>query len=363
MAVLSATAGLADVLGFLVDRRTDGLPVGDLRFADVGLDTELAAHALDQDVEVQFAHAGDDGLAGFLVGLHGERRILLGELAERGGHLLLVGNGSRLDRHRNHRIGKVHALEGDQVAAIAERIAGRGVLEADGRRDVAGADFLDLVAAVRVQLDHPAHALAPVAGGVVDLVTGTQHAGIDPEERQRTHERVGGDLERQRREGFVVVGFPFGASLAIREHAFDGFHLGRCWQIVDDRVEHGLNALVLERGTAQCRYDFICQRARPDAVADFVLGQFAVVEVLLHQLLVGLGRRLDEFLSPVLGFLHEVVGDVFHRVRKALVVLVPVDGFHQYQVDDALEFLLGSDGKLHDHRGGPQAFADLLHDA
>ena len=38
--------------------------VGDLRLADVGLDLELALHAVDEDVEVELAHAADDGLAG-----------------------------------------------------------------------------------------------------------------------------------------------------------------------------------------------------------------------------------------------------------------------------------------------------------
>ena len=47
--------------------RCDGLPVGDLRLADVGLDLELATHAVDEDVEVELAHAADDGLAGLLV--------------------------------------------------------------------------------------------------------------------------------------------------------------------------------------------------------------------------------------------------------------------------------------------------------
>src|SRR6478735_6385257 len=41
----------------LLDRLADGLAVGDLRLADVGLDVELAAHAVDQDVEVELAHA------------------------------------------------------------------------------------------------------------------------------------------------------------------------------------------------------------------------------------------------------------------------------------------------------------------
>src|SRR5690606_5412459 len=46
----------------LVHRATDRLAVGDLRLAYVGLDLELTPHAVDEDVEVQLTHAGDDRL-------------------------------------------------------------------------------------------------------------------------------------------------------------------------------------------------------------------------------------------------------------------------------------------------------------
>ncbi len=51
----------------LLHRAPDGLPVGHLRLTDVGLDVELAAHPVDQDVQVQLAHPADHGLAGLLV--------------------------------------------------------------------------------------------------------------------------------------------------------------------------------------------------------------------------------------------------------------------------------------------------------
>ena len=205
VAVLAASAGLPDVLRLLIDALADGLAVGDLRLADVGFDAELAAHAFDEDVQVQLAHAGDDGLAGFFVGGDGERRILLRQLAEGGGHLLLVGDGLRLHGDGDHRIGEVHPLQGDAVVRVADGVAGGGVLQADGGGDVAGAHFLDFVAAVGVHLHHAPDALAPFAGGVVDLIAGVQHAGIDAEEGQRADVGIGGDLEGERGEGLVVV--------------------------------------------------------------------------------------------------------------------------------------------------------------
>ena len=49
-------------------RRGERFLVGDLRLADARLDAELALQAVDDDLEVQLAHAGDDDLAGLLVG-------------------------------------------------------------------------------------------------------------------------------------------------------------------------------------------------------------------------------------------------------------------------------------------------------
>ena len=88
MAVLAATTGLANELALggedLVART---LAVGNLRLADVCLHLELAHQAVDDDLQVQLAHAGDDGLAGLMVGGHAEGRVLLGQLLQGDLHL------------------------------------------------------------------------------------------------------------------------------------------------------------------------------------------------------------------------------------------------------------------------------------
>ena len=103
----------------------DRLAVGDLRLADVGADLELAHQAVDDDLEVQLAHAGDDRLAGLLVGADPEGRILLRQLAAAPvasfswsalvlGSMAteMTGSGKSID---SSRIG---------VLGIAERVAG-----------------------------------------------------------------------------------------------------------------------------------------------------------------------------------------------------------------------------------------------
>src|SRR5699024_3480377 len=102
---LTGTTGLLLVgVVVLVDGALERLAVRDLGLAHVGLDLELALHAVHQHVEVQLAHAADDGLPGLVVQPDGEGRVLLGELLDGGAQLLLVGLGLGLDGDVDDRV-------------------------------------------------------------------------------------------------------------------------------------------------------------------------------------------------------------------------------------------------------------------
>src|SRR5512142_1178660 len=62
VAVLALAAGLPDPASLRFQGLGDRLAVRDLRTADVRGDLELTQHAVDDDLEVQLAHAGDDRL-------------------------------------------------------------------------------------------------------------------------------------------------------------------------------------------------------------------------------------------------------------------------------------------------------------
>ena len=78
-AVLPRTAGLLLVGVVELDSLADGLAESHLRLSGLYLGLVLALHALDVDLQVQFAHAGDDGLTRLLVDARAERRVLLAE--------------------------------------------------------------------------------------------------------------------------------------------------------------------------------------------------------------------------------------------------------------------------------------------
>src|SRR4051812_17298741 len=48
----------------------DGFAISDLWLTDIGLDLILAHHAIDDDLEVQLAHAADDGLSAVGIGMN-----------------------------------------------------------------------------------------------------------------------------------------------------------------------------------------------------------------------------------------------------------------------------------------------------
>src|SRR6185436_3643861 len=68
VAVLAAAAGLLGVFHLAVRRTRQRFLISDLRLADGRLDVELALQAVDDDLEVELAHAADDRLPGLNVG-------------------------------------------------------------------------------------------------------------------------------------------------------------------------------------------------------------------------------------------------------------------------------------------------------
>ena len=125
----------------------------------------------------RLAHAGDDGLAGLMVGGHAEGRVLLGQLLQGDLHLGLVGLGLRLDGDVDNRVGELHGLQDDRSIVIGQGVTGGGVLQADDGDDVASGAGIDVDALVGVHLQQTADALLLVLRGVGHVGTGFKGTG------------------------------------------------------------------------------------------------------------------------------------------------------------------------------------------
>lgn len=160
MTVLTTTTRLFDMLRVSLAGLGDGLTVGDLRLAHVGVDAELAGKTVDDDFQMEFAHAGDQGLVGLVVALHAEGRVFLGKLGERGGKGVSVSLGLGLDGNLDDRLRNIQRFEHHRALFIADGVTGRSQLEANKGHDITSTRPLDFFTLVGVHLQQATDTLA-----------------------------------------------------------------------------------------------------------------------------------------------------------------------------------------------------------
>ena len=100
---------------------------------------------------MQLAHTGNDGLAGFFVSAHTERRIFLRELAQRNTHSFLVSLGLWLNGNRNHRLREIHLFK-IMLIHDTQRVARRDIFQTDSCRNITGTYFFNFFTLIRVHL-------------------------------------------------------------------------------------------------------------------------------------------------------------------------------------------------------------------
>lgn len=228
---------------------------------------------------------------------------------------------------------------------------------------MAGGGPFDRVLLVGVHLEQLAQPLLLALGRVDHLGTGFHDTGVHADVGQLAEERVHRDLERQRREGLVDRRLAADDLVFLAGHVtLHGLDVQRRRQVVDDRVEHGLHALVLERAAAQHRVQLAVDRQLADRALDLVDRELLATEVLLQQCLVALGDGLEQLGAVLLGLVGEVRGDVLDLVLLTEGGLAaPHLGLHLDQVDDADEVVLGTDRQLDHQRLGTEALLDGAH--
>ena len=330
---------------------TSGLAVGNLGLTNVSVNLELAEQTVDDDLEVQLAHAGDDGLAGLVVGGHLEGRVLLGELGQSQGHLVLLGLGLGLDGNVDNGLSELDLLEDDLLALGAQGVTGGGVLEADASNDVAGGSVVTVDTLGGVHLEDAAEALALTVGSVDHVGAGLGAAGVNADIGELTDERVGHDLEDQAGEGLVEGRMTLNLLAGVRIGTGDGLDVERAGQVVDDSVEQLLNALVLVGGTHEDEVELVGQNALAQSSLELLDGEVLLHENLLHELVVKAGSSVEELLALGGSDVGKLSRDLVHRlgVGHALLVGLEVPCSHGDQVDDAPEVVLGAHRDLSGH--------------
>ena len=120
----------------IFDRLRNRFAVGNLRLTHLNVDVMRATQNVDLDVEVQFAHALDQGFARVFVGCDMERRIFLHHLVQSDPHFLVAGLVFRRNSDRDYRVRENHRLERCRMVGIGKCVTRARIFHAEQGNDV-----------------------------------------------------------------------------------------------------------------------------------------------------------------------------------------------------------------------------------
>ena len=280
---LTATTSLLLVQLTVFDRTSDGLFVFHLRRTLVALYLEFALHAIHKDLQVQFAHSADHGLASILVGVNFECWILLGQFAQSSSHLIQVRLGLWFNGNSNYRLWEAHALQNDRVRLRTKCISGSDIFETNGCSNISCFNTLHRILLVGVHLENTTDAFFLITPRIQYITSSIQVSAIGAEECQTTYEGVSCDLECQCRERLIRIRVTLDLCIRARVNADHGLNVHRAWQISHDRIKHGLYPFILESATTKDRRNAHVNSADADRIHDLSLSKAIwIIEILLH---------------------------------------------------------------------------------
>ena len=360
---LPGTAGLFLVLRIEFDRLRRRFAVVDFRRGRFDFDLIFAANTFDVNVEVEFAHPGDEGFAAFRVGFDRQGRVFLTEAIEGLAEFVRVAGFASLNRDLDNRFRNENRFERAVVRRFAVRFAGR-TFDTDDRDDVAGAGGVEFDPLFGVHAEDAADAFF-MAGALVDVGFAllerpfvNAHKGerpvrvFDRFERHRDQRTV---VRRSENEFFFFAGFFIDAERG-------AFAVERRRKVTGNRVEQELNALVAVRGPHEDRGELARLRRVFDDFVNQLERNFAFFEERFHHLVAVHRERFEHILARFFVFVDEFRRNIFFANFFALRAVEVISATGD-QVDDAFEVLLGADRDLHHHRFAVELFVQLLNDA
>ena len=148
---LTGATGLLFVLVVEFHFLGRGLAIADLRRADFHWNAVFATNPFDVNLQVQFAHAGNQEFPGFLVCTDTESRIFLSESGECLAETVAIRSALWIHSDLNYRCGNKHAFQRAVLLRRSVRIAA-GRIDSHDRHDIASAGLVDFFTLIRV---HP----------------------------------------------------------------------------------------------------------------------------------------------------------------------------------------------------------------
>ncbi len=241
----------------------------------------------------------------------------------------------------------------DGLLPSAERVARLGHVQLGDSPDLARLELADGLLLLAVEQQQLADALVLVAGRVPDVGLRLERARQHAQVGQASHERVGRGLEHadQQRPGLVGRQLDRGPRLVggLRRRL-----VGGGGEVADDGVEQAAELDALGRRADQHRGEDAVLHPLAQAQLELVVLDVLALEVLGHDVVIGLGRGLEQLVPAPRDLVGELVGDG----DLDLVVAVPAVRLSMDEVHVAAEPFGCPDGQLDGRdlvaEGGPQ---------
>ena len=200
-----------------------------------------------------------------------------------------------------------------------------------------------LLALVGVHLQQPPETLTLAGTRIQHGHALRSHAGIDAEVIEFTDERVGHDLEDQRREGLQVADVTGQRRAGRRIGSVDVPDIDRARQEIDHNVKQRLNAFILERGAAGNRHDPRRTGRATNPGTQLFERRLLLGQEKLHDLVVHFRDAFDHMVVGLVAALEHLAGELFGRHLDAVARFVEVNRLPFKHVDHTLEVRLFAD--------------------
>ncbi|CAB4807268.1 unannotated protein [freshwater metagenome] len=159
LGVLTCSTSLLLVqVGVAVNDLGDGFTVGNLGLTHCCFYSELSHHAVNEDLEVQLAHARNQGLTSFFIGLNPEGGVFFRERIQSLRHFVLISLGLGLYSNLDNGVRELKGFEYNHVVRITQRVTSACVFQADSGNDVSGVDRILLDLLIGMHFEHSPNA-------------------------------------------------------------------------------------------------------------------------------------------------------------------------------------------------------------
>ena len=307
-------------------------------------------HAVEQHRHLRLADRADHGLARVLVARDRDRGVGLAALLEKREQLVLRAALVGLDRHAVQRVGEAER-RGLDLAGHRQRVAGPRA-DLGHHHDVAGLGGLHLGHVAAHHAVDVGEALGLARAGARELQARRDGAGQHLHQREAPVLRVVKYLEHEAHRAVV-------ARVDVEEVAVHERHAAKVAgrrEVRLDVVEQAGHALLARARAHEHRHEDTLGNGLGEQALQLVLGELLVaVEILEHELVVGLDHQLAETRACLLGGVGHLGGNV---ARDGLALVVEVAGLHADKVDDALEVVAHTPWQRHRAETGAKALLE-----